>query len=150
MRRFMKLLESSSVGPDSIAALTDERDYFVLTFTINSNINPPINLGHQQVSPLVTNLDPRKHKAVFCASQNFPAGSVGEAVSEHKERLGPDYEHSSDPPDDQNAVSINDVSAQAHPAVYMGDNDGEVMSDEEDSMIEETPLTLMPEVDGQH
>ncbi|XP_006469095.2 uncharacterized protein LOC102629728 [Citrus sinensis] len=132
--------------------ISEENTNFPIHANPQTNLRfiPQISPGHLQASPLVTTLDPRKHTAVFCATQNFPAMSVGEAVSEHNERLGPDYEHSSDPPDDQNVASTNDISAQAHPAVYMGDNDGEVMSDEEDSMIEETPLALMPVVDGQH
>ncbi|KAK9195097.1 hypothetical protein WN943_003215 [Citrus x changshan-huyou] len=128
----------------------------ITNFSLHANpqptscFNPQINPRHQQVSPLVTTMDPRKHTAVFCATQNFPAGSVGEAVSEHRERLEPDYEHSFNPPDDHIAATTNDINTQAHLAVYMGENDGEVMSDEEDSMIEETPSELMPDVNGQH
>ncbi|KAH9697020.1 reverse transcriptase domain-containing protein [Citrus sinensis] len=68
-----------------------------------------------------------------------PQPTSWEAVSEHSDRLGPDSKHLSDPPDAHNASRVNDGNAQAHPAVSMGENDGEEMSDEEDSMIEETP-----------
>ena len=115
-----------------------------------SCLNHQFNPSHQQISPLVTTLDPKKHTVIFCANQNFPFGDVREAVNEHGDWLGREYEHSSDPSDAQNVVCVNDVNAQAHPAVTMGENEGEEMSDEEDSMIEETPSALMPDVNGHH
>lgn len=56
----------------------------------------------------------------------------------------------SDPPDDQHADCRNNVNAHVHPAVSIGENEREEMSDEEDSMIEETPLALMHDGNGQH
>ena len=87
---------------------------------------------------------------VFCDNQNLSFGDVREAGSDQGSRLRREYEHVSDPPDDQHAGCINNVNAQAHPAVSMGENEGEEMSDEEDSMIEETPLALMHDGNGQH
>ncbi|KAH9743054.1 DUF4283 domain-containing protein [Citrus sinensis] len=115
-----------------------------------SCFNPQPNPNHQQISPLVTTLDPKKHTVIFCENQNLSLGDVREVGSDQGGRLRREYEHLSDPPDDQHAVCVNNANAQAHPAVSMGENDGEEMSDEEDSMIEETPLALMHDGNGQH
>ncbi|KAK9198577.1 hypothetical protein WN944_013763 [Citrus x changshan-huyou] len=115
-----------------------------------SSHNPQFNPSHQQISPLGTTLDPKKHTVILCDNQNFSFGNARETGSDHGDRLGRAYEHSSDPPDAQNSGCVNDVNAQAHPAMSMGENEGKEMSDEEDSMIEETPLALMPDGNGQH
>ncbi|KAH9783624.1 DUF4283 domain-containing protein [Citrus sinensis] len=115
-----------------------------------SCLNPQFNPSHQQISPLVTTLDPKMHMVIFCANQNFSLGDVREAGSDQGDRLGREYEHSSDFPDGQHAGCVNDVNAQAHSAMSMGENEREEMSDEEDSMIEETPLALMHDRNGQH
>lgn len=87
---------------------------------------------------------------IFCANLNSSPGDGREAGSDHGDRLGREYEYSSDPPDDQHAGCGNEVNAQAHPAVFMGENEEDEMSEEEDSMIEETPLALMHDGNGQH
>ncbi|KAK9177433.1 hypothetical protein WN944_029455 [Citrus x changshan-huyou] len=117
---------------------------------VDTDLDTQFNPSHQQISLLATTLDPKKHTVDFFATQNFPSGDIGEAVSGHSDRLGPDSKHLSDPPDAHNASRVNDRNAQAHPTMSMGENDGEEMSDEEDSMIEETPSVLMLDVNGQH
>ena len=98
------------------------------------------------MSPLATTLDPKKHTVVFCTTQDSLYGDVGEAASEHRDQLGLEFKHLSDPPDAHNTPRVNDGNGQAHQAVVMGENDGEEMSEEEDSMVEETPLALMADV----
>ncbi|KAK9225954.1 hypothetical protein WN943_010999 [Citrus x changshan-huyou] len=115
-------------------------------FSVNHEFNP----SHQQISPLGTTLDPKKHTVILCDNQNFSFGNARATGSDHRDRLGRAYEHSSDPPDVQNSGCVNDVNAQAHPTVSMGENDRKEMFEEEDSMIEETPLALMLDGNGQH
>lgn len=117
---------------------------------ITAGLNPQPNPSHQQMSPYVTTLDPKKHTVVFCATQDPPSGDVGEAASEHRDQLGLEFKHLSDPPDAHNTPRVNDGNSQAHQAALMGENDGEEMSEEEDSMVEETPLALMTDVNEQH
>ncbi|KAH9777844.1 DUF4283 domain-containing protein [Citrus sinensis] len=81
-----------------------------------SCLNPHFNPSHQQISPLVSTLDPKKHTVIFCANLNSSPGDGREAGSDQGDRLGREYEHLSDPPDDQHAGCGNEVNAQAHPA----------------------------------
>lgn len=86
---------------------------------------------------------------VFCASQTFPSGEVSNAVSEHRTRQGPDPQHTSDPPDARNKACVNAaLDSQTHLAQPMGETEEAGMSEEEESMIQETPIALMADING--
>ena len=54
------------------------------------------------------------------------------------------------PPDVHNTSHVKEIeNAHTHLVVPMSDVDGDGMSDDEDSMVQETPLTLMADVNGQ-
>lgn len=71
-------------------------------------------------------------------------------ATKHIDRQGPDPQHLADPQDVHNISCVKEVgNAHTHPAVPMSGVDGDGMSDDEDSMVQETPLALMDDVNGQ-
>ena len=91
-----------------------------------------------------------KHTMVFCSSQILPYGDVNGMGTEHRDREGLDPEHLVDPLDDHNVSIVNAFEhAYTHPIVPMSGDDGNEMSDEEVSMVQESPLVMMADIHGQ-
>ena len=98
----------------------------------------------QQASHLATTLDSTKHTVVFCSPQTLPPEDGRDLDIEHRARQGTDPHHTSDPPDAQNmndAITVG--KAFTHPEQSRnGANEAE-MSEEEESMVQETYMELM-------
>lgn len=77
-------------------------------------------------------------------------GDVREVATEHIERQRSDPQHLADPPDDQNTLRVKECgNAHTYLVVPMSGVDGDGMADDEDLMVQETPLALMDDVTGQ-
>ena len=76
--------------------------------------------------------------------------NVRDAAIEHRARQGPDPQHTSDPPDARNTSCVNEVeNAHTHPEQSTSGVDEAGMSDEEESMVQETPMALMADINDQ-
>ncbi|KAH9769017.1 DUF4283 domain-containing protein [Citrus sinensis] len=105
---------------------------------------------HQQVSHIATTLDPTKHTVIFCSPQTVHPREGKDVFIEHRARQGPDPQHTSDPPDDRNTACDNVVEkTYTHPEQSMSGAEEAGMSEEEESMVQETPLALMADINDQ-
>lgn len=71
-------------------------------------------------------------------------------VTEHRDRQGPNPHHLVNPSNDHNTSLANEVeNAHIYHVVLMSGVDETRMSDDDDSMVQETPLAMMAHVHGQ-
>ncbi|KAK9181331.1 hypothetical protein WN944_024468 [Citrus x changshan-huyou] len=106
----------------------------------------------QQVSHLTTTLDSTKHTVVFCSPPALPPGDGRDVDIEHRARQGTDPQHTSDLPDFRNTKCANTgENARTHPEQSRSGTDEAAMSEEEETMVQETPMALMADIiDQQH
>ncbi|XP_024035663.1 uncharacterized protein LOC112096450 [Citrus clementina] len=118
-----------------------------------SQIHCPITyaaLNNQQTPPVATTLDPSKHTVVFCSSQILPYGNMKGVGTDHRDREDLDPQPLADPPDDRHVSTVNVFEhAYTHPVGPMSGDDGQEMSDEEVSMVQESPLVMMDDIHDQ-
>ena len=111
---------------------------------------PHVDSNNQQALSVTTTLDPTKHTVVFCSLQILPYGDVKGVGTEHRDREGLDPQHLADTLDDHNVSIVNAFEhAYTHPVVPMSGDDGNEMSDEEVSMVQESHLVMMTDIHGQ-
>ncbi|KAK9204200.1 hypothetical protein WN943_014458 [Citrus x changshan-huyou] len=92
------------------------------------------NSGKENISDLNHN---REHAGAGTSRD------VRKVATKHRDRQGPDPQHLADSQDVHNISCVKEVgNAHTHPAVPMSGVDGDGMSDDEDSMVQETPLAL--------
>lgn len=104
----------------------------------------------QQASHLATTLDPKKYTVDFYSSQTFTSGEERDVVSKLRARHGPDPQHNFDPPDTRNKTCVNTaVDSHTHLDQPMCGTEEAEMSEEEESMIQETPMVLMADINSQ-
>ncbi|XP_024041874.1 uncharacterized protein LOC127898858 [Citrus sinensis] len=78
------------------------------------------------------------------------AGTSREVATDHIERQGSDPQPLADPPNNHNTSRVKEGGHVCnHPDVPMSGMDGDGMTDDEISMVQETPLALMDDVSGQ-
>ncbi|KAH9782115.1 DUF4283 domain-containing protein [Citrus sinensis] len=118
-----------------------------------SQIHCPITHAapnNQQTPHVATTLDPTKHTVVFCSSQILPYGDMKGVGTDHRDREDLDPQPLADPPDDHHVFTVNAFEhAYTHPVVPMSGDDGKEMSDEEFSMVQESPLVMMDDIHDQ-
>lgn len=116
----------------------------------NPRLIPQFGSHNQPVSLVATTLDPTKHTVVFCSSQTLSQEDVRGVVTEHWDRQGPNPHHLVDLSNDHSTSLANEVeNAHIHHVVLMSRVDETRMSDDDDSMVQETPLAMMAPVHGQ-
>ena len=146
--------KTSTVNPFQPSAFNTNKEDRIPLPHANQNFKPHTfpqqASSNRLVLPFETTLDPAKHAVVFCSSQTLHKGDAREAATGHMERQGPDPQHLAETPDDQNNLQVPDGgNAHTSPAVPMVGDDGDGMTDDEDSMVQETPLALMEDVTRQ-
>ena len=81
---------------------------------------------------------------------NISPGDVRDAVSEHGARQGPNPQHTSDPSGARNQACANAVeNSHTHLEQSTCGTEEAGMSEEEESMIQETPMALMANINDQ-
>lgn len=116
----------------------------------NKRPNPNFCPGFQQASPLDTTLDPTKHKVVFCSSQSLFPGDGRDVDTEQRDRPNINPQLLADPPDAHTIPVVKEVEKQQiHPDGFISGVDGFDMSEEDESMVQETPSALMADINSQ-
>ncbi|KAH9722319.1 reverse transcriptase domain-containing protein [Citrus sinensis] len=106
--------------------------------------------NNQQAPSAATTLDPTKHTVVFYFSQIRPYGDMNGVGTEHRDREELDPQHLADPLDGH-SVSTTNAFEHTHTLFVapMSGDDGQEISDEEVSMVQESPLVMMDDIHGQ-
>lgn len=152
------LKPTSSISPNqnpfqSLAFHEREKDTTTPTHanpSYDKHPSPNFCPGFQQVSPLDTTLDPTKHKVVFCSSQSISPREGRDVATEQRNNPIINPQPLEDPPDSFTIPGVKEMEKQhIHSDGVINGVDGLEMSEDEDSMVQETPLALMADVNSQ-